>query len=307
MSYVQIPLKNLLHVSKIATIYYLSFSPDYRSKTDLHDFWELIYVDRGITLIRAGELEYPLKAGQVILHAPNLPHKICCDGSHGANVFIISFSCRSPAMKRFGLTPLTVPPASRPLIASLIDEGASTFDCSSHPLVPTDNAPLGGEQMIRLLLETLLIKLLRVSDSPDAAAPPPPPSSPPTNDLPQAIMTYIDSRVGEKITIGELCEVFHYGKSRLCDLFRIHTGKTIITYHTEKKIEAAKEYLCRGKTVRETSALLGFDTPQYFSRVFKTYTGMSPHSYRTSLLFSLDTKVKRRQLNSGAKKRQDIV
>ncbi len=307
MRYVEIPLKSLINVRKVTTILYLSFAPDYRSTLDVHNFWELIYVDRGITRVCAGQREFPLKCGEVVLHRPNLAHRISCDGTHDASVFIISFNCKSPAMKRFGNGPITLPPTLRPLITSIIDEGTRVFDCEALPMTFLPNAPPGGQQMIRILLETLLIKLLRSLTSPaaDADIPPTRPRQA-DHSLVDKIMSYLDSHVCDKVTIRQLCGEFHYGKSRLCALFAAGTGKTIITYFTEKKVEVARELMRQGKTIRETAALLGFDTPQYFSRVFKTYTGMSPRDYRNSLLFSVNSKVKRRQLNVGVKKIQEI-
>ncbi len=305
MPYVQIPLKNLIHVSKITSIFYLGFSPEYRSGLDVHDFWELIYVDKGVTRIMAGEREFPLKSGEVILHAPNLSHRISCDEIHSANVFIISFNCKSAAMKQFGTSPITVPSAVRPLITSLIDEGTRNFDCSALPLKPLSDAPVGGQQMIRILLESLLIQLMRVSAAPAAAADARPEAET-SGGLASGIIAYLNDHLYDQVTIEQLCDAFHYGKSRLCAVFLRDTGKTIITFYTEKKIEAAKELMRQGKTIREAATLLGFDTPQYFSRVFKTYTGMPPHDYRRSLLFAVNAKVKRRQLNPGTKKIQEI-
>jgi AraC-like DNA-binding protein len=304
MGYVEIPLKSLINVRKVTTILYLSFAPDYRSTLDLHNFWELIYVDRGITRVCAGEREFPLKCGEVVLHRPNLAHRISCDGTHDANVFIVSFNCKSPAMRRFGDDPITLPPALRPLITSIIEEGTRVFDCAALPMTPLPDSPPGGQQMIRILLEMLLIKLLRSLSAPAAETPPRPPQA--DYSLVEQIKSYLDRHVYDKVTIRQLCEEFHYGKSRLCALFAAGTGKTIITYFTEKKIEAARELMRQGKTIRETAAMLGFDTPQYFSRVFKTYTGMSPRDYRNSLLFSVNSKVRRRQLNAGVKKIQEI-
>ena len=265
---------------------------------DVHDFWELIYVDHGTTLISAGERSFPLQSGQVILHRPNLRHRIRCDGVHEANVFIITFVCRSAAVNRFGKDPIPLPASARSLIVALIEEGMKTFDCHKW-LIPLDDTPTGGQQVVRMYLEMLLIQLLRSIEQEDA---PPSSSNAPTGDnrdncLADNIMAYLNQHVYEHITIEQLCTVFHYRKSRLCALFKKHTGKTIIAYFTERKIETAKELMRQGKSVGQAATLLQFDTPQYFSRVFKSYTGLSPRAYRNSLMFDVNNHVKKRQLN----------
>lgn len=296
MAYQPTPIKNLLHVSAIPTLYYFSYTPDFVSRWDVHDFWELIFVDHGRTVIDADERTFPLQQGQVILHRPNVRHRIRCDGVHEANVFIITFVCRSAAMKQLGKDPIELPSSVRPLIVSLIEDGMKTFDCRTW-LTPLADAPTGGQQVIRLYLEMLLITLLRAVENryemPHSAT-----FTSSEHRLTDDIMGYLNEHIYEQVTIEQLCTTFHYRKSRLCALFKEHTGKTIIAYFTERKIETAKELMRQGMSVGQTATLLQFDTPQYFSRVFKSYTGLSPRAYRSSLMFDVNNHVKKRQLNA---------
>ncbi len=295
MGYQLRPLKSLLHVSAIPTILYYSFTPDYRSAWDVHDFWELIFVDQGMAIIQTEERSFPLNCGQVILHRPNLRHRIQCDGKHAAQVFIISFVCRSAAMNGFGTEPISLPDSIRPQITALLEDSMTTFDCHSW-IIPLDSAPIGGQQIVRNQLEMLLIRLLRISKQQEEAnADRPRPVS--DHQLSDHIMIYLRDHLCEPITIDGLCHIFHYRKSRLCALFKEQTGKTIIGYLTECKIEEAKRLMREGRSVGQIASLLHFDTPQYFSRVFKKYTGLSPRAYQSSLMFDVNSHVKKRQLN----------
>lgn len=296
MAYQLTPLENILQVRAIPTLFYFSFANDYVSKWDRHDFWELIYVDHGTTVVRADDRTFPLEMGQVILHRPNVRHTISCDGTHKANVFIITFVCDSPALQRLGADPIPLPAEAYFLIVSLIKYGMQTFDCHDW-LIPLENAPSGGQQMVRLCLEMLLIHLLRTTErQEDAEAPTVQPNASP---LPaDQIMAYLDERIYERVTIEQLCDAFHYQKSRLCALFKKQTGKTIITYFTERKIETAKELMRQGKSMGQIATMLQFDTPQYFSRIFRSYTGLSPRAYRSTLMFDVNNHVKKRQLNT---------
>lgn len=296
MAYQPYTLKCPLHISAVATLYYFSYTPDFVSRWDEHDFWELIYVDHGNTIAETEEGLFPLTAGEVILHRPNLRHRLQCDGEHAANVFIVSFVCRSPIMRQFCSTPFTLPPAARPLIISLIECGAQAFNCRKS-ILPLEVAPLGGQQLVRNYLEMILIHLLRamehhtsdtVEELPSGAA-----------ALPaRQVMAYLDEHIYDRITIEQLCETFHYQKSRLCAIFKKQTGKTIITYFTERKVEAAKELMRQGKSMGQIATMLQFDTPQYFSRIFRSYTGLSPRAYRSTLMFDVNNHVKKRQLNT---------
>ena len=45
-------------------------------------------------------------------------------------------------------------------------------------------------------------------------------------------------------------------------------------------------------TVSEISGKLGFESPQYFARIFGKYTGMTPTQYRNSVAVNAGIQVK---------------
>ena len=60
-----------------------------------------------------------------------------------------------------------------------------------------------------------------------------------------------------------------------------HLGQTIIDYFTHLKIDEAKKLLRkRENNISQVSSILSFDNPNYFSKVFKKVTMMSPSKYR---------------------------
>ena len=54
----------------------------------------------------------------------------------------------------------------------------------------------------------------------------------------------------------------------------------------------------QGKSIGQIATMLQFDTPQYFSRIFRRYTGLSPRAYRSTLMFDVNNHIKKRQLNT---------
>lgn len=65
------------------------------------------------------------------------------------------------------------------------------------------------------------------------------------------------------------------------DLLKKETGKNAQEHIQLKLIEAAKEKLFqKDKTVSEIAYELGFEYPQYFSRIFKKKVGVTPNEYR---------------------------
>ncbi|MEN9640051.1 MAG: hypothetical protein RLZZ262_1920 [Bacteroidota bacterium] len=82
-------------------------------------------------------------------------------------------------------------------------------------------------------------------------------------------------------TVKSLAEKVHLSSSYLSDLLKKETGmnaQDLIHYHL---IEAAKTIL-RGsdQSISEIAYALGFEYPQYFSKLFKLKTGQTPGAYR---------------------------
>ena len=93
---------------------------------------------------------------------------------------------------------------------------------------------------------------------------------------------YIEENLGEEIYIEELCDRFLLSKNALYQLFRNEFGTTVNGFITAKRIRAAQRYLTEEKALNVTqiSSLCGFPDYNYFIRVFKKETGVTPLGFR---------------------------
>jgi AraC-like DNA-binding protein len=106
----------------------------------------------------------------------------------------------------------------------------------------------------------------------------------PKKDFIDRLNTYIFSHISDKITVGDLCESFKFGKTHLYKLAAIYLNHSISDYIRNQRISYAKNLLKEIDTpIKEIATSVGFADYNYFSRCFKESTGMSARDYRTNL------------------------
>ncbi len=286
-TYIRTKPESIVNVTRIVTVHYYEFDKSFVFGGESHDFWEMVYVDKGRILVRSGDEELVLGQGEIIFHAPDEFHSVrALDSS--PNFFVISFECDSAVMQSFVKLRATLSRELRPFISSIISEAERTYvipknDTELCGLVKKESADLGGEQLVKTYLEQLLIMLLRsVTVKSNASFFPSKESL--ENHIVKSVKEYIEEHAHEVLRLEDICTKFGYGKTYLCRLFREQTGNTIGKYAIERKIHLAKAMIReREKNFSEIAEELSFDNQQYFARVFKRTTGMSPTEFKNSL------------------------
>ncbi len=279
-------IENLLVVSRIVTIHYFEFHKDFKSPSESHDFWELVYATKGDVICGADGNEVILKEGEMLFHKPLEAHTLRADGQRAPNVFIISFECKSEAIRFFENRKLAVDKSLLRFIFAIIEESKKTFDLPySDPalkkmeLLPTP--ALGGRQLIKNYLEILLISLMRAeteAERPEAVFLP---QEEYDELISSQVIAYMQEHIDEKLTVEQLCAPLHYNRSYIFRQFKKSTGYSLMSYFTKLKIEKAKRLLREtDRSVTEIASLLSFENANYFTKSFKKLTGYSPSTYR---------------------------
>ena len=287
LNYTKHKLPNLISINKIVTVHYYEFSKDFSFEGESHNFWEMVYVDKGQVNIRAGTNEFTLKQGQVAFHKPNEFHTISADGVNASEVFVIAFVCSSASMEFFKNYVTPLPADLKKQMFSLINECLSTFEImpiTGVELIIKGNAPIGGQQMIRIHLEEFLIMLIRKHSETEKHSFFPSKESM-ENHLAKQMISFAEENIYEKVSIQDLCIHFNYSRAYLSGIFKASTGMTVGTFITKLKIKEAKKLIRTNQyTFAEISDMLKFDNQHYFSRVFKKETNFSPSQYKNSIL-----------------------
>lgn len=95
------------------------------------------------------------------------------------------------------------------------------------------------------------------------------------------IQDYIHEHYGEKITLEFAASYVFMSPAHFSKLFKKSTGKNFVDYLAEYRIEKAKQLLVGSALmIYQISEQVGYSNFNYFSKVFKRYTGMTPKDYR---------------------------
>ena len=166
MEFQNVTLKNDISVDRIYSIHYFEYASDFSFPGESHDFWEFLYVDKGEVGVVAGEHHLSLGRGEIIFHKPNEFHSVHANGRTAPNLVVISFECVSPYMGFFCNKILTIDETEHHLMSQIVKEASGSFvsplnDPYNNTLIRRDGAPFGGEQLIKLHLENMLINMIR--------------------------------------------------------------------------------------------------------------------------------------------------
>ncbi len=99
------------------------------------------------------------------------------------------------------------------------------------------------------------------------------------------ILEYIHTHYKEDISLHDVAGSLHYSEAYFCKLFRQCFDKNFTTYIAEYRIEKAKQLLSDPIiNIKEAGEEAGYRDANYFTKVFKRVTGLTPSEYRMKAL-----------------------
>lgn len=102
-----------------------------------------------------------------------------------------------------------------------------------------------------------------------------------TDSLLAHLCDYIDKNLSGDLSVVTLCSYLNISKSTLYKLSSQHLGMGISDYVRGKRIEYAKHLLSNNTImITEVAAKSGLSDANYFTKIFRNYTGMNPSEYR---------------------------
>lgn len=291
-------LKKEFEIQQLTSLHYFEYKSDFIFKSEYHDYWKLLYVEDGcaeITFSNKKLSPVTLEKGTLFIQTPNEYYSFRASTGNIAVLFTAGFYSDASNLSSLANRKLICQEKETELLQALALEGKNNFfpkinSASTAALERKYNQPFGGEQLIGIYLEMLLISLMRQYTSPEekqetlsenakkeASA-----SLLKTDSiLFNRITDYYETHITEHIKIEHLCKEFGIGRSHLQRIFREQTGYGAIEYFCQMRISAAKKRIRENRmNLTDTAASLGYTSIYYFSKQFKKITGMSPSQYQ---------------------------
>lgn len=279
--------KKTFDVSFFVTTYYFSSKPSFEARWENYPFSQIFLILDGNGTYTTENGSYPFSAG-MMLYRPAGKSSIYRWESKNARLGLISFVCNSEAMDAFGEAPVRL---CEEEIASLLDLIRTSARVCCDPLdskgdfagmrvregtpdVVVDFIASSLERFLSMLycrlmsISLLLDESQKVNQYLDESR------------LVDAIKNYLNDHITEQLTIADICAHFGISQTTVMKKFRRESNQGIMEYFTERKILEAKHRIRKtSKSFAQIGEELGFASANYFSRVFKAKTGMTPTEY----------------------------
>ncbi len=284
--YIGTRLRNDINIGRLYSVHYFEYPTNFKFEGESHDFWEVVYVDKGDIYAVADDKTFTISQGNAVFHKPNEWHTLQTSSKSATNVVIFSFESSSPAMDFFNEKILSVGQEQKIIFSKIISEYTNAFQThSSTPyskrLHRKKNPVIGSEQLIKQYIAELLISFIRYSQPSLQRSQM---SINRESALCNMIVNYMLDHISGNITIDEIVRYSGSNKTTIAKVFRNNFDMSIMEYFIHMKIDTAKKYLREDNyNISQISDLLGYSGIHYFSRQFKNVTGMSPTEYAASI------------------------
>ena len=279
-------LRNDIIIGRLFSVHYFEYPTNFKFEGESHDFWEVVYVDKGDICAVADDKTFTVSQGNAVFHKPNEWHTLQTSSESATNVVIFSFESSSPAMDFFKGKILSVGQEQKIIFSKIISEYTNAFQTHSNTpyskkLHRKKNPVIGAEQLIKQYIAELLISFIRYSQPSLQRSQM---SINRESSLCNMIVNYMLDHISGNITIDEIVRYSGSNKTTIAKVFRNNFDMSIMEYFIHMKINTAKKYLREDNyNISQISDLLGYSGIHYFSRQFKNITGMSPTEYSASI------------------------
>lgn len=238
----------------------------YRVERGDFPYFALEFVASGSAQLTLGEAQVSLGPGSVFTYGPGVSH--CVEAVRETVVkYFVDFSGPGAGVL---LEQLELSPgshrvsSSRRWLADLFDQLVACADA------PRAEAAWFAGRLLELVLRRAGEETL-TDRAPAGSA----------RETYERCRRHIRHHAGRLMSVEKIAQECAVSPAYLVRLFNRYASESAYAFLRRLKMEmAADQLLAAGKTVKAAGAVVGYEDPYHFSRVFKQVQGLSPKAYR---------------------------
>ncbi len=245
--------------------------------------WLITYTRDGVGCYQIGERRYECRAGDIVVLPPGVTHHYETATAEAAWDFYwahflphvdwlawLKFDEALPGVFAQRIDDDTVRQRIEQAFVKLVRDNNAMLDTNKA------NNANRASALRKALAENALEEVLLLTAQQRASA-----HLMQTDPRVTIVLNYIADHMHETLNIATLARLVDLSSSRLSHVFKIQTGTSIIETVLAMRLRRAARLLqFSALNVQQIADETGFQSPFYFSRLFKIYYGSSPSHFR---------------------------
>lgn len=253
-----------------------------------HRFIEIVYIEKGKGIHHIADTTYPVSFGDICIINTGIPHRFIADRGSALEVLncLIDpvFFAREFLEKKERQSPMAIFLSA--FISSKVYDSREDLKLKGKETLPVKTImdtmhteffakEPGYVQVLEGYLKVLLFLIMRTYiESRDGIL----------NGrahMIQSVKKYIRDNCTNELKIADIANLYFISPKYFSQLFKHHTGFTIMDYLQEVRMEEASRMLLNSDfPVRDVAYEVGYNDVTFFYELFKRKTGMTPGDYR---------------------------
>ena len=260
-------LRPTVTIPCLYTLFYQEKPKGFFFAGESHAPYELTYVDMGRLHCVVGGRDLALNQQELMLFAPRQWHMQYAQADTPVSFITISFD---------------VLPQDLPLpCGTIISATREISACLQRILAVQREEGQYQADMILCFCTQVLLHLLHGHAAGEEKEEP---FTVAENLLVERALLYIDAHTMEHLTVKDVASHIHISPSYLATLFKRQLHVSPLRHIHRLKLAQSRHLLLKGEeSITQISDMLGYATPQHFSRCFKKEFGFSPREFTHSL------------------------
>lgn len=244
-----------------------------------HSLYEMLYISKGKVQYGIEDKKYDLNAGDFVLIAPNILHKLLKIVEEPCERIILTFTKKfidtfktentdlSVIFQKIASSnnhKLTVLPAFKEEIADTLNKMQGLFLSKEY----------GDDILFKAYFAQLLVRMnkeVSFIENEDELNE--------NNNIIHKARMFAINNLDKKISVSDIASEVGLSVSRLSHLFKEKTGISLLKFLNKKRLTRAKDLLKNGYSITSTANKCGYQDYTSFIRAFTKEYGISPTQY----------------------------